>query len=50
MFNPQSINPLNLPLLPLEQRSLLPQTPCIYFVIDCQDSETFVVEFDRSSL
>ncbi|MFN6538313.1 MAG: hypothetical protein RM021_018460 [Nostoc sp. EkiNYC01] len=34
MINPSTLNPLTLPSLPLEQRSPLPQTPCIYFVID----------------
>jgi hypothetical protein len=36
MINPSTINLLTLPSVPLEKRSLLPQTPCIYFAIDCQ--------------
>ena len=33
MFN---INPLSLPSVSLEERSQLPKTPCIYFVIDSE--------------
>ncbi|MFN6537928.1 MAG: hypothetical protein RM021_016355 [Nostoc sp. EkiNYC01] len=36
MINPSAINPLALPSVPLDQRSLLPQKPCIYFAIDSQ--------------
>lgn len=36
MINPETINPLALPSVPLEQRSRLPTTPCIYFAIDSQ--------------
>ena len=33
---PNSVNPLNLPSVPLEERSNLPITPCIYFAINSQ--------------
>lgn len=36
MINPSTLNPLTLPSLPLERRSLLPVTPCIYFAIDSE--------------
>ncbi len=36
MISPSTINPLTLPSVPLEQRSLLPQIPCIYFAIDSE--------------
>lgn len=36
MLKPESLNLLSLPSLSLEQRSLLPTTPCIYFAIDSQ--------------
>ncbi|MBW4444144.1 MAG: GIY-YIG nuclease family protein [Plectolyngbya sp. WJT66-NPBG17] len=31
-----SINPLDLPFVPIGRRSQLPETPCIYFAIDSQ--------------
>ena len=34
MINPSDINLSALPSVPLEDRSQLPQTPCIYFAID----------------
>jgi DNA-binding XRE family transcriptional regulator len=34
MINPQTVNPLTLPSVPLENRSQLPSEPCIYFAID----------------
>ncbi|MBW4422628.1 MAG: GIY-YIG nuclease family protein [Myxacorys californica WJT36-NPBG1] len=34
MIDPQTINPLALPSVPLELRSQLPETPCIYFAIN----------------
>ncbi|MFN6538315.1 MAG: helix-turn-helix domain-containing protein [Nostoc sp. EkiNYC01] len=36
MIDPSTINLLTLPSLPLEQRSQLPTTPCIYFAIDSE--------------
>ncbi len=36
------INLLTLPSLPLEQRSQLPTTPCIYFAIDFQDQVQYI--------
>jgi DNA-binding Xre family transcriptional regulator len=34
MIEIDSVNPLDLPSVPLEQRSQLPETSCIYFAID----------------
>jgi DNA-binding XRE family transcriptional regulator len=42
MLDPQAINPLTLPSVPLEMRSLLPQTPCIYFAIDSQGMVQYI--------
>ncbi|MEH2458299.1 helix-turn-helix domain-containing protein [Nostoc sp.] len=36
MIDPATINPFALPSVPLEQRSQLPITPCIYFAIDSE--------------
>lgn len=36
MINPQTINPLTLPSMALNERSQLPSQPCIYFAIDSQ--------------
>lgn len=36
MINPQTINPLSLPSVALNERSQLPSQPCIYFAIDSQ--------------
>ncbi|MBW4617372.1 MAG: hypothetical protein KME21_29980 [Desmonostoc vinosum HA7617-LM4] len=36
MINPQTINPLTLPSVALNERSQLPSQPCIYFAIDSQ--------------
>jgi len=36
MINPSNIDISTLPSVPLEDRSQLPQTPCIYFAIDSQ--------------
>ena len=42
MIDPRTIDPLALPSVPLEMRSLLPQTPCIYFAIDSQDVVQYI--------
>jgi DNA-binding XRE family transcriptional regulator len=36
MIEPSTINPLALPAVPLEKKSQLPTTPCVYFAIDSQ--------------
>ncbi|BAS55314.1 XRE family transcriptional regulator [Leptolyngbya boryana NIES-2135] len=41
-MNPTEINPLDLPFVPLEQRSQLPETPCIYFAIDGEDAVQYI--------
>lgn len=42
MISPESVNPLALPSVPLEQRSLLPTTSCIYFAIDSQEDIQYI--------
>lgn len=42
MINPETINPSVLPSVPLDQRSLLPVKPCIYFAIDSQGAVQYI--------
>lgn len=42
MISPAAVNPLTLPSVSLEQRSKLPQTPCIYFAIDSQGAIQYI--------
>jgi len=42
MINPSELNLSALPSVPLEDRSRLPQTPCIYFAIDSQDCIQYI--------
>lgn len=42
MLNPQTVNPLSLPSLPLEWRTALPECPGIYFVIDANGTVQYI--------
>lgn len=42
MINPKDVNPLELPSVPLSERSKLPQVPCIYFAIDSQGAVQYI--------
>ena len=46
MINPSDINLYALPSVPLEDRSRLPQSPCIYFAIDSQEGGKIMSTFD----